>query len=75
MVIALSILAVMALVALATAGCDAIANGRRPRRRAAQDLRAEDALSGRRDAAHTTADALSAAEFDRKRFDLSALGF
>jgi hypothetical protein len=74
MVIALSILAVVAFVALASAGGHAIANGRRPRRRAARGLRAEDAVTGRREAAPSTADAISAAQHDRKRYDISGLG-
>ena len=74
MVIALSILAVVALVVLASAGGNAIARIRRPRRRATQDLRAEDALPGRRAAAPSTADAISPAQYDRKRYDGSGLG-
>jgi hypothetical protein len=71
-------LAFVTLVVLAHAGANAIAYGRHPRRRRGEALRAEDAVEtrarGNCDIRDTAAEAISATQYDRKRFDLSGIG-
>ena len=74
MVAVLSILALVVLVvAVASAGSDAIAHGFR-RRRAGRPLRAEDSLHDPRRGAVAGNDAASARLYDLKRYDQSGLG-